>query len=122
MGIHCQRLRRHPSVAVSYTHLQHAISKQAEADIVIIAACGERANEVLGIFTEFPELVDPHTGRKLMERTIIIANTSNMPVAAREASVYTCLLYTSRVSSDLHEWCNDLDTVSTCLLYTSRCV
>ena len=67
------------------TVLQHAISKQAEADIVIIA------NEVVEIFTEFPELVDPHTGRKLMERTIIIANTSNMPVAAREASVYTAM-------------------------------
>ena len=73
------------------TVLQHAISKQAEADIVIIAACGERANEVVEIFTEFPELEDPHTGRKLMERTIIIANTSNMPVAAREASVYTAM-------------------------------
>ena len=73
------------------TVLQHAISKQAEADIVIIAACGERANEVVEIFVEFPELVDPHTGRKLMERTIIIANTSNMPVAAREASVYTAM-------------------------------
>jgi V/A-type H+-transporting ATPase subunit A len=73
------------------TVLQHAISKQAEADIVIIAACGERANEVVEIFTEFPELVDPHTGRPLMERTIIIANTSNMPVAAREASVYTAM-------------------------------
>lgn len=73
------------------TVLQHAISKQAEADIVIMAACGERANEVVEIFTEFPELVDPHTGRKLMERTIIIANTSNMPVAAREASVYTAM-------------------------------
>ena len=73
------------------TVLQHAISKQAEADIVIIAACGERANEVVEIFSEFPELVDPHTGRKLMERTIIIANTSNMPVAAREASVYTAM-------------------------------
>ena len=73
------------------TVLQHAISKQAEADIVIIAACGERANEVVEIFSEFPELVDPHTGRKLMERTIIIANTSNMPVAAREASVYTSM-------------------------------
>jgi V/A-type H+-transporting ATPase subunit A len=57
------------------TVLQHAISKQAEADIVIIAACGERANEVVEIFVEFPELEDPHTGRKLMERTIIIANT-----------------------------------------------
>lgn len=73
------------------TVLQHAISKQAEADIVIMAACGERANEVVEIFTEFPELDDPHTGRKLMERTIIIANTSNMPVAAREASVYTAM-------------------------------
>ena len=73
------------------TVLQHAISKQAEADIVIIAACGERANEVVEIFAEFPELEDPHTGRKLMERTIIIANTSNMPVAAREASVYTAM-------------------------------
>ena len=71
--------------------MQHAISKQAEADIVIIAACGERANEVVEIFVEFPELIDPHTGRKLMERTIIIANTSNMPVAAREASVYTAM-------------------------------
>ncbi|MDR1864382.1 MAG: V-type ATP synthase subunit A [Bacteroidales bacterium] len=73
------------------TVLQHAISKQAEADIVIIAACGERANEVVEIFAEFPHLEDPHTGRKLMERTIIVANTSNMPVAAREASVYTAM-------------------------------
>jgi V/A-type H+-transporting ATPase subunit A len=73
------------------TVLQHAISKQAEADIIIFAACGERANEVVEVFTEFPELDDPHTGRKLMERTVIIANTSNMPVAAREASVYTAM-------------------------------
>jgi V/A-type H+-transporting ATPase subunit A len=73
------------------TVLQHAISKQAEADIVIIAACGERANEVVEIFAEFPHLINPYTGRKLMERTIIIANTSNMPVAAREASVYTAM-------------------------------
>ncbi|MFW6042728.1 MAG: V-type ATP synthase subunit A [Marinilabiliaceae bacterium] len=73
------------------TVLQHAISKQAEADIVIIAACGERANEVVEIFKEFPELDDPRTGRKLIERTTIIANTSNMPVAAREASVYTAM-------------------------------
>ncbi len=71
------------------TVLQHAISKQAEADVIIIVACGERANEVVEIFAEFPELVDPRTGHKLMERTIIICNTSNMPVAAREASVYT---------------------------------
>ncbi|MCF8227782.1 MAG: V-type ATP synthase subunit A [Bacteroidales bacterium] len=73
------------------TVLQHALSKQAEADIVIVAACGERANEVVELFTEFPELDDPRTGRKLMERTTIIANTSNMPVAAREASVYTAM-------------------------------
>lgn len=73
------------------TVLQHAIAKQAEADIIVVAACGERANEVVEIFTEFPELVDPHTGRKLMERTTIICNTSNMPVAAREASVYTAM-------------------------------
>src|SRR5690554_2411491 len=73
------------------TVLQHAISKNAEADLVVIAACGERANEVVEIFTEFPELDDPRTGRKLMERTTIIANTSNMPVAAREASVYTAM-------------------------------
>ncbi len=73
------------------TVLQHALSKQADADIVVIAACGERANEVVEIFKEFPELDDPRTGRKLIERTIIIANTSNMPVAAREASVYTAM-------------------------------
>ena len=73
------------------TVLQHALSKQAEADLIIMAACGERANEVVEIFTEFPELIDPRTGRALMERTTIIANTSNMPVAAREASVYTAM-------------------------------
>lgn len=73
------------------TVLQHALSKQAEADIIIMAACGERANEVVEIFAEFPELEDPRTGRKLMERTTIICNTSNMPVAAREASVYTAM-------------------------------
>ena len=71
------------------TVLQHAISKQADADVIIMIACGERANEVVEIFKEFPELIAPHTGHPLMERTIIICNTSNMPVAAREASVYT---------------------------------
>ena len=71
------------------TVLQHAMSKNAEADLIVVTACGERANEVVEIFTEFPELDDPRTGRKLMERTTIICNTSNMPVAAREASVYT---------------------------------
>ncbi len=73
------------------TVLQHAIAKQGEADVIVMAACGERANEVVEIFTEFPELIDPHTGRHLMERTVIICNTSNMPVAAREASVYTAM-------------------------------
>ncbi len=73
------------------TVLQHALSKQADADVVVVAACGERANEVVEIFTEFPELEDYRTGKKLMERTVIIANTSNMPVAAREASVYTAM-------------------------------
>ncbi|MBL8035549.1 MAG: V-type ATP synthase subunit A [Leptospiraceae bacterium] len=71
------------------TVLQHAMSKNADADLIIITACGERANEVVEIFKEFPELDDPRTGRKLMERTTIVCNTSNMPVAAREASVYT---------------------------------
>lgn len=71
------------------TVLQHLLAKHAEADLIIVVACGERANEVVEIFTEFPELDDPRTGRKLTERTIIICNTSNMPVAAREASVYT---------------------------------
>ena len=71
------------------TVLQHATSKNADVDIVIIAACGERAGEVVETLTEFPELIDPRTGRSLMERTIIICNTSSMPVASREASVYT---------------------------------
>lgn len=73
------------------TVLQHSLAMHAEADMIIIAACGERANEVVELFTEFPELDDPRTGRKLMERTTIICNTSNMPVAAREASVYTAM-------------------------------
>lgn len=73
------------------TVLQHSISKNADADLIIMAACGERANEVVELFVEFPELDDPRTGRKLMERTIIVCNTSNMPVAAREASVYTAM-------------------------------
>ncbi|MBR5736016.1 MAG: V-type ATP synthase subunit A [Bacteroidales bacterium] len=73
------------------TVLQHAIAKQGDAEVIVMAACGERANEVVEIFKEFPELVDPHTGRMLMERTAIICNTSNMPVAAREASVYTAM-------------------------------
>lgn len=73
------------------TVLQHIISRYAEVDVVIVAACGERAGEVVEVLREFPELVDPRTGRSLMERTIIICNTSSMPVAAREASVYTAV-------------------------------
>jgi V/A-type H+-transporting ATPase subunit A len=71
--------------------LQHALARNAEADLILVAACGERANEVVELFTEFPKLEDPRTGRTLMERTTIICNTSNMPVAAREASVYTAI-------------------------------
>ena len=73
------------------TVLQHMEAKNGEADIVIVAACGERAGEVVEILKEFPELEDPKTGRSLMERTIIICNTSSMPVAAREASCYTAV-------------------------------
>lgn len=73
------------------TVLQHLESRNSDVDIVIIAACGERAGEVVEILKEFPELIDPKTGRSLMDRTIIICNTSSMPVAAREASVYTAV-------------------------------
>jgi len=73
------------------TVLQHAISQHAQVDIVIIAACGERAGEVVEILREFPHLEDPKTGKTLIERSIIICNTSSMPVAAREASVYTAV-------------------------------
>lgn len=73
------------------TVLQQVTSRNAEVDIVIIAACGERAGEVVETLREFPELLDPRTGRTLMERTVIICNTSSMPVAAREASVYTAV-------------------------------
>jgi len=71
------------------TVLQHLLSRHAEVDVVVVAACGERAGEVVELLREFPHLQDPRTGRTLMERTIIICNTSSMPVAAREASVYT---------------------------------
>lgn len=73
------------------TVLQQVTSRNADVDIVIIAACGERAGEVVETLQEFPEIIDPRTGRSLMERTIIICNTSSMPVAAREASVYTAV-------------------------------
>lgn len=71
------------------TVLQHSLSRYSEVDVVIMAACGERAGEVVEVLTEFPELDDPRTGRSLMDRTIIICNTSSMPVAARETSIYT---------------------------------
>ena len=73
------------------TVLQQITSRHAEADIVVVAACGERAGEVVETLREFPELVDPRTGKSLMDRTVIICNTSSMPVAAREASVYTAV-------------------------------
>ncbi|MBN1520392.1 MAG: V-type ATP synthase subunit A [Spirochaetales bacterium] len=71
------------------TMTQHAIAKWCDADIIVYIGCGERGNEMTDVLTEFPRLVDPRTGRSLMERTVLIANTSNMPVSAREASIYT---------------------------------
>jgi len=71
------------------TMTQHAIAKWCDADVIVYIGCGERGNEMTDVLREFPEIVDPRTGRSLMERTILIANTSNMPVAAREVSIYT---------------------------------
>ncbi|HOO05319.1 MAG TPA: V-type ATP synthase subunit A [Ruminococcus sp.] len=71
------------------TVTQHQLAKWAEADIIVYIGCGERGNEMTDVLNEFPELIDPKTGKSLMERTVLIANTSDMPVAAREASVYT---------------------------------
>ncbi|MCQ2487708.1 MAG: V-type ATP synthase subunit A [Clostridia bacterium] len=71
------------------TVTQHQLAKWADAEIVVYIGCGERGNEMTDVLNEFPELIDPHTGKSLMERTVLIANTSDMPVAAREASVYT---------------------------------
>ena len=71
------------------TMTQHAIAKWCDADLIVYVGCGERGNEMTDVLTEFPRLIDPRTGRSLMERTILIANTSNMPVAAREVSIYT---------------------------------
>ncbi len=71
------------------TVVQHQIAKWSDVDIVVYVGCGERGNEMKDVINEFPELIDPHTGESIMERTILIANTSNMPVAAREASIYT---------------------------------
>lgn len=71
------------------TVTQHQLAKWADADIVVYIGCGERGNEMTDVLNEFPQLIDPHTGKSLMERTVLIANTSDMPVAAREASIYT---------------------------------
>ena len=71
------------------TVVQHQLAKWSDAQIIVFVACGERGNEIADLLLSFPELKDPHTGRPLLERTVIIANTSNMPVAAREASIYT---------------------------------
>ena len=69
--------------------VQHQIAKWGDAEIVVYVGCGERGNEMTDVLNEFPELMDPKTGESLMKRTVLIANTSNMPVAAREASIYT---------------------------------
>ena len=69
--------------------VQHQLAKWADADIVVYVGCGERGNEMTDVLMEFPELHDPRTGESLMKRTVLIANTSDMPVAAREASIYT---------------------------------
>ena len=71
------------------TVVQHQLAKWADADIIVYIGCGERGNEMTDVLNEFPELVDPHSGQPLMKRTVLIANTSDMPVAAREASIYT---------------------------------
>lgn len=71
------------------TIVQHQVAKWADVDVVVYVGCGERGNEMTDVMNEFPELIDPHTGKSIMERTVLIANTSNMPVAAREASIYT---------------------------------
>ncbi|OOZ48948.1 ATPase [Solemya velum gill symbiont] len=73
------------------TVLQETLAKWCDADVIVYVGCGERGNEMAGVLDEFPQLEDPHSGRQLMERTLIIANTSNMPVAAREASIYTAV-------------------------------
>jgi len=79
----------HGGIVLHNTVVQHQLSKWADSDIVVYVGCGERGNEMTEILTTFPELVDPKSGKPLMERTVLIANTSNMPVAAREASIYT---------------------------------
>ena len=70
------------------TVIQHQLAKWADAEVVVYVGCGERGNEMTDVLMEFPEIIDPKTGQSLMKRTVLIANTSNMPVAAREASIY----------------------------------
>jgi V/A-type H+-transporting ATPase subunit A len=79
----------HGPLLLHNTVVQHQLAKWSDADVIIYTACGERGNEATEVLTEFPRLIDPKTGKPLMERTTLIANTSNMPVAAREASIYT---------------------------------
>ena len=81
------------------TMTQHAIAKWCDADLIVYIGCGERGNEMTEVLTEFPELIDPRTGRSIMERTILIANTSNMPVAAREVSLYSGITLAEYFSS-----------------------
>lgn len=94
-SIHCSRLQRAvwPPIPGPFgsgkTVTQHQLAKWADADIIIYVGCGERGNEMTDVLNEFPELNDPRTGLPLMKRTVLIANTSDMPVAAREASIYT---------------------------------
>ncbi len=95
------------------TMTQHAVAKWCDADVIVYIGCGERGNEMTDVLTEFPSLIDPRTGRSLMERTILIANTSNMPVAAREVSLYSGIT--------LAEYCRDMGmTVAIMADSTSR--
>ncbi len=80
---------------------QHQIAKSADADIIIYIGCGERGNEMTQVLEEFSELTDPRTGKPLMDRTTLIANTSNMPVAAREASIYPGLTIGRKIYRDM---------------------
>jgi V/A-type H+-transporting ATPase subunit A len=89
--VHARRPSRAPLVTTGKTVLLEALAKGCNADVIVYLGCGERGNEIAGVLAEFPELVDPRNGRPLMERTVIIANTSNMPVAAREASIYAAV-------------------------------
>ncbi len=87
--------------------LQHHLSKYSSVDIVVVVACGERAGEVVEVLREFPHLIDPHTGKTLMTRTVIICNTSSMPVAARESSVY--------LGITIAEYYRQMDLIFCCL-------